>query len=67
MTLVHEEVIRKDIKRHAGQVHLIETSGLVPSISNEAFIAPGKTKTTLDRARQIFDSDLVGTMEALPF
>jgi hypothetical protein len=45
VTLVHEEVICKDIKGHAREVHLIETSGLVPSISNEAFITPGKTKS----------------------
>lgn len=65
MTLVHEEVIRKDIKRHAGEVHLVETSGLVPSISNKAFIAP--INLTLERTGQIFYSNLVGTMVALPF
>jgi len=65
VTLVHEEVIREDIKRHAREVHLVEASGLVPTVSNEAFITPGDIKS--DKVKQGFYSDLVGTMVALLF
>lgn len=43
MILMNEKVIGEDIERYAGKIHLKETSGFVPAVSNETFVAPADT------------------------
>lgn len=40
MTLVDEEIVREDVERDTGHVHLVQARGLVPAVPDETFVAP---------------------------
>jgi hypothetical protein len=56
MILMDEKVIGEDVERYAGKIHLKETGGFVPAVSNKTLVTPADTlRKTQSRIKSLRD------------